>query len=305
MAWAVYSVQFAARTFVLFRYVASQLEEKDYFGPNTMRTAMALTAVLFLELVLAHQDAPRKKCIHDYVNDVASSTALDILDALAILDVLYDPKSRDNLDIRMHTAIVAISSINVFLPVIPMFVLSRGHFEEKRSNVAVYMSYRLLHALLGDVALLTMRMFLWHFKEEKISVFTIKNCISIGMTLKRVYEIFVPEEQRSDDGDGSEIKVAKVKPRKGPKVKNGTGAGSSGAEHENKAMRPDDPDGHDLGLDLERGEGGGGGDIELTLWGGDRPGAMDDAKVKDGDTENDSGGVKYRMSTLRLDPAHP
>lgn len=202
IAWALYAVQTSVRTAILFHYVAGQLEEKNFFGPNTMRTAMALTAVVFLELVLAHHDTPRKKCIHEYINDVAGSTALDILDAVAILDVLYDARARDSLDIHMRNTVVVVSSVNILLPTIPLFVLSRGHFEEQRTYVAVYMSYRLLHVLLGDVALLTMRMFLWHVKDERISVFVIKNCISIGMTLKQVYEMFVSEDE--DDKNGQD-----------------------------------------------------------------------------------------------------
>ena len=215
IAWAIYSLQLSLRTVILFKYVVYHLEESNFFGPNTLRTAMALAAVLFLELVLSHHDAPRKRCIHDYINDVAGSTALDILDAVAILDVLYDSKSKNYMDPYMHTSLVTISSINFMLPTLTLFVLSRGHFEEKRSNVAVYMSYRLLHVVCGDLALLTMRMILWHVNEEKISVFIIKNFINIGMTVKQVYELFMPDEDEDDakklGDDAEEKKPMKLK----------------------------------------------------------------------------------------------
>ena len=201
IAWAIYSLQLSLRTVIIYKYIIYHLEEKYYFGPNTLRTAMALTAVIFLELVLSHQDAPRKRCIHDYINDVAGSTALDILDAVAILDALYDPNAQESQDPVMHSVIVTISSINFMLPTLPLFVLSRGHFDEKRSNVAVYMSYRLLHTICGDFALLIIRMILWHVKEEKISVFLIKNCINIGMTIKEVYELFVAGEDEDSDAE--------------------------------------------------------------------------------------------------------
>lgn len=324
IAWALYALQASIRTAILFRYVASQLEEKNVFGPNTMRTAMALTAVLFLQLVLAHHDSPRKKCIHDYINDVAGSTALDILDAVAILDVLYDPKSRDNLDPQMHTTIVTLSSINIMLPTIPLFVLSRGHFDEKRSNVAMYMSYRLLDILFGDFALLTMRMLLWHVKDEYVSVFVIKNIISIGMTLKQVYELFVPEKGTANNSE------------QGDDVSDGKGGESGDGVDKKRGMR-DDTDEIDLGLSSGKYNGKASEEfIELTSGGGgektdvitvtETDDNIDDRVSTDGSIKSrgDSGkkvaksssgnysnsnasqrrGSKFRLSTLGFDAVH-
>ena len=198
IGWVLYALQFSARTIALFRHAPQLLEDGNWLRSNLLRMGLALSAVVFLTLIFCHHDEPRKRCNHRHMNELATNVAVDILDGVAILDVLFQTKSRENVA-SMFEAIVGIATVNLLLPAIPLFAMSRGFGDEQRSsNALTCITYRLLHALFGDIALLIIRLLLWQIHDEKISVFTIKNIINVGVTLKEFFEYLDDRETRRE-----------------------------------------------------------------------------------------------------------
>lgn len=200
IAWGFYSIQLALRLTVIFESnLVTTLRRTWFFGPSTMKTAFALTAVIFVQLILMHHDAPHSSCRHEYVNDIALSTSLDILDSVSVLNVMFNPTDPESkAGSPLHIAVLSVACINIFLPTIPLFILSRDHFGKHTISIWFQISYRLARIMFSDIAMFVVRIMIVSTQDTVISVFAIKNLISLAMNLKWLAETLDARDEEKE-----------------------------------------------------------------------------------------------------------
>lgn len=203
IAWGFYAIQLAGRIGIIFdSNLVSTLNKSNFFGPSTLKTAFALCAVIFVQLILMHHDAPHSSCRHEYVNDIALGTSLDILDGVSVLNVMFDPSSPEsNTNSPLHIAIVCVACVNLFLPTIPLFILSRDHFGKHRISIWFQIAYRACRIVFSDISMFVVRIMIVSTQDAVISVFAIKNLISLGMNLKWLLETLDSKDDEGSDSD--------------------------------------------------------------------------------------------------------
>ena len=203
LAWGVYSLQLAARSGVIFgsTSVVKAINPTMILGPSVLKTTFALSSIIFVQLVLMHHDAPHSSCRHEYVNDVAQSTALDILDSVSVLNALYDTSSTEFEIQPLHISVIVVSGINLVLPSIPLFILSRNHFGKRSVSAWFQIAYRIAHILFGDIAMFVVRVMVVSSKDQLISVFAIKNLISLVLNIKWLLEAIDSKDELDEDND--------------------------------------------------------------------------------------------------------
>ena len=177
IAWLVYSILLASRMAILFQDVVQRLDEKDFFGPNTLKLTLASSAFIFLLLIATHHDAPYGSSRQSFISSVSRGSTMDILDTVAILDILFITESHIFLTFEMHKTIIAIAFINLILPTVPLLVLNQTRFGKDDMTTTLKISHTLVYMLFINVPLFIIRLILWNVRNQNISVFLIKNVL--------------------------------------------------------------------------------------------------------------------------------
>ena len=191
ISWLCYSLNNAIKIVLLFRDIAETLTEDMTFGPNLMKTCIACASVVFFLLLISLADTTPNSPRDAYITSIMWRITLDVLDTVALLDVLFTQDSRILLPFSYQNMIISIAFINILLPTVPLLVLSKSCHGKKEIPQALDMLHLTLYLLLVNVPMFVMRMLLWHVHDENISVFLIKNIISMSMVAKNVYDHLV------------------------------------------------------------------------------------------------------------------
>lgn len=93
------------------RNAPTLLEDYNWLRSNTLRMGLALSAIIYFTFILCHRDPVSVRCPHRRINEMATVVAVDILDGIAILDVLFHSHSRDK--VSLFTTIIIITIISV------------------------------------------------------------------------------------------------------------------------------------------------------------------------------------------------
>ena len=200
MAWFLYSVFLSARVAIIFWNFAYMLEEENFFGPNMLRTDIALASIVFFLLVLTHADTAPNSPRDTYINLVIGRVTLDVLDTVTLLEVLFFIESRIVISFELHKTIIAIACINLILPTIPLLILSKTQFGKERVPKILDTLHITLYLIAVNLPSLVVRLVLWHVHEQNVSVFVIKNVLSIGMTVKKIHDHIIEIQQEDVDG---------------------------------------------------------------------------------------------------------
>jgi len=130
VSWFVYSVILSAKVCCLYALpdsISLQLNEKYFFGPNMLRTAISLSSVIVYMLVLTSHDARSHSKQNVFIQSIVGSVYLDVLDTCEFLGTMRD----ESLVIRQYhldRAILVITSFNFILPTEGLFMLAWKHF---------------------------------------------------------------------------------------------------------------------------------------------------------------------------------
>ena len=130
VSWFVYSVILSAKVCCLYALpdsIVLQLNEKYFFGPNMLRTAVSLSSIVIYVLVLTSHDARSHSKQNAFIQSIVGSIYLDVLDTSEFLGTMRD----ESLVIRQYhldRAILAITCINFILPTEGLYMLARKHF---------------------------------------------------------------------------------------------------------------------------------------------------------------------------------
>ena len=216
-AWFVYSCLLAARVAIIFKDIAFQLKEEDFFGPNTLKICISSAAFVFLFLLLSHHNAETDSLRKIFINELTGTVVFDVLDSVDVLDVLFNHKAIEDFPVHLDTAIISIACINLVLPTIPLMTLSKTHFGHKKAPREILFLHKMLLVFLVNLPLLIIRLLLWHVLSKEISVFPIKNLIVIFLVFYDMFEKRKEEierdEREMDEFDGETSDLCRSKHR--------------------------------------------------------------------------------------------
>ena len=204
IAWLVYAILLGIRVWIIFWRVAQELKEDDFFGPNLLKITIGLSCFVFILLVATHHNASPSTGRVAFIRSITSSVAFDILDTVAVLDVLFIQESHVFLTFTMHRVILTIACLNLALPTLPLLVLSKTRYGRTSLTKTLHALHHLVYLLLINVPLFAIRIVLWHVKNQNISVFLLKNILGIAFSIKTLIEEFSVAVEDVRDGMGEE-----------------------------------------------------------------------------------------------------
>ncbi|CAG5117667.1 unnamed protein product [Candidula unifasciata] len=190
LSWLVMNIVLSAKTIVVFLNVAHTLEEKhpSFFGPNTLKTTIALGSCVFLLLLTTQHDAPLGSERRQFINELTGTVVFDLLDTADILEILFEENETESFWTGLKEFILAVGVLNLVIPTVPLLTLSITNFGRDKLQRRLMYLHRMLVVLAVNVPNLLVRLNLWHGHSVAISPFTLKNIILICIT---VYEFYL------------------------------------------------------------------------------------------------------------------
>ncbi|XP_061184595.1 uncharacterized protein LOC133192616 [Saccostrea echinata] len=187
-SWFLYSVIVATKSGIIFIDFADDLDENDFFGPNTLKTALALAGVIFLLHLSSLHDAKPGSERRAYIEELSGTVIFDILDCVDSMEPLFIKEDREDFPPGLVEAIVAVACLNFVLPTVPLLTLSHTKFGYAKLPRRLIMVHKIILAYIVNLPLLVMRMILWHGLNHGVSIFSLKNVIVIAMISYDFYE---------------------------------------------------------------------------------------------------------------------
>lgn len=188
VAWFLYATLVSIKTGICFKDFVFELDESTFFGPNTLKTSIALSGIIFTLLLATNHDAKPGSHRRKYIEELTGTVIFDILDCVDSMEILFIREERETFPKGMDDAIIAIALINFFLPTIPLITLSKTKYGEAKLSHKLVMIHKVCLAFFVNLPLLITRMVLWHGLSRGISIFSLKNIIVIGMISFDLYE---------------------------------------------------------------------------------------------------------------------
>lgn len=205
ISWFVYTILLDVKIIVIFSTFSTELDEAYFFGPNTLKTTLALTGLVFLAYLPTINDV-HEGHRKDIILTLTSTIIFDILDGVDNLENLFDKAIRDTYPPGLDDAIIAVCCINFLLPTVPLFTLAKIKFGLKKLPERLEMLHKFAIAYLVNLPLFVTRMITWHGLAQGVSIFLLKNVMAMGVVTFEVFEkwIFLRKkkkklEQEHDD----------------------------------------------------------------------------------------------------------
>ncbi|CAG5123677.1 unnamed protein product [Candidula unifasciata] len=210
ISWLFMSIFVSVKTIVVFNVFASQLDEEDasYFGPNTLKTAIALGSCIFFLLLTTQHDAPLGSERRRYIEELTGTVVFDILDTVDILEILFTQNKVDTFWDGLKEFILAVATLNLLIPTVPLLTLCKTNFGHAELDKRLIYLHRLLVVLAVNVPNLLVRLILWNGFSAAISPFTLKNLILIAMSL---YEFYQHKKEKYEEHQREEIEMKNTK----------------------------------------------------------------------------------------------
>ncbi|XP_060558496.1 uncharacterized protein LOC132718784 [Ruditapes philippinarum] len=206
IAWFVYTVIMDVKIIVIFSTFSTDLDEDSFFGPNTLKTTIALTGIVFITYLPTLNDIQhghRK----DIIITLTSTVVFDILDGVDNLENLFEKDVRDTYPPGLDDAIIAVCCINFLLPTVPLFTLAKTKFGIKKLPFKLELLHKFAIAYLINLPLFITRMITWHGLSQGISIFLLKNIMAMGVVTFEVGEKLIfskKSHERKESGDSHE-----------------------------------------------------------------------------------------------------
>lgn len=198
IAWFVYGVVLDAKVIVIFTTFSTELDEAKFFGPNTMKTSLAIAGLVFVTFLATQHDV---KTGHrkDQLVALTATVLFDILDGVDSMDNLFDKPARDEFPPGLDDTIIIICCINFLLPTIPLFTLAKTRFTLHKLPEKLELFHKLAIAYIVNLPLFITRMITWHGLSSGISIFLLKNLIAMGTVTFEVIEHFCADRSENED----------------------------------------------------------------------------------------------------------
>ncbi|OWF39942.1 uncharacterized protein LOC110464397 [Mizuhopecten yessoensis] len=200
VTWFVYAAVLCFKVSYAFKDFSHKLDESDFFGPNTLKTTIALAGIVFLILLTTLHDAKPGSSRRKYIDELTGTVIFDILDCVDSMEILFDEEARRSILPSLDDTIIGIACINFLLPTIPLITLSRTNFGHKKLSQKMVILHKVLLAFVVNLPLLITRMVIWHGMSHGISIFSLKNIIVIGIVSYDLYETHESEGDEPTQG---------------------------------------------------------------------------------------------------------
>lgn len=205
LSWLLISTSVAIKTIIAFNEFASHLVEDDpsFFGPNTLKTAIALGSCVFFLLLTTQHNSIVGSDRRRYIEELAGTVVFDILDTVDILEILFDAAKVELFWKGLKEIILAVVTMNLLIPTIPLMTLCQTEFGHHRPDPWVTNLHTFLIAVAVNLPILMVRLILWNVFSLAISPFTLKNCMLLSMTAYDFYQhrkVDTVERQRETTG---------------------------------------------------------------------------------------------------------
>ena len=184
VAWISYAALLTPRIVIAFGKNAQQLKEIYFFGPNTLKAAVACTPLIFLLLVYGHHDARPHSSRKFYIERLTGSVAFDLFDSMDLLEICFLNKEQRQFPDQITDACLAFACINLFLPTLALYELNFNKFNGAVTPLSFKIAYAASFVCLVNVPNLIIRSVLWHKYYTDVSVLLMKNvmCIVLGIS---------------------------------------------------------------------------------------------------------------------------
>jgi len=207
VTWFLYSVYVSARVIVIFRLeINDLLKDDDFYGPQFLKTGIALTAVVFILFVASHHNAKENSKERLIINALMTSVTFDILDTVDFLDVLFPGETQYLLPFVLEHVVLAIAVLNLLRPTFSFCILYLNHFGATNLSRELSAMNAMVYTFFVNTPFMVVRMYLWHKLKVDVSVFLIKNFIMIFIGIHEVYEIIF-EKSAEHNANGIELHV--------------------------------------------------------------------------------------------------
>lgn len=223
IAWILMSMSLAAKTIIILKKV-TRIEEDDpgFMGPNALKTTIGLSGCVFLCFLMTQHDAPLGTERRQYIEELTGTVVFDILDTVDVLEVLFDKDKRATLSDGLEEFILAVATLNLLIPSLPLFTLAKTKYGMKKLSKKMVYLHRLLLVLIVNVPNLLVRMILWHGFSVGISPFCLKNIILICMTAFVFYENYKERYDDAKEREENELRGVNGKYRSNGDLPNNT-----------------------------------------------------------------------------------
>jgi hypothetical protein len=189
---------------VIFTTFSTELDEVNFFGPNTLKTSLALSGVVFLTFLPTQHDVKTGTRKAKIVS-LTAAVVFDILDGIDILENLFDKTVRDTFPEDLDRVIIATCCVNFLLPAVPLFTLAKTKFALNPLPEKHELMYKFALAYLVNFPLFVIRMVTWHGLSQGISIFVLKNFKVMGAVTFEICEHFLCISKEEDEEEEAQI----------------------------------------------------------------------------------------------------
>lgn len=203
VAWLVYSVILSAKIATFFPMFAHELlpsdktpgdeQKRQIWGPVALKFILAMSAVIFLLLVLSHHYNRMNNPRAQYLSYMSSVITIDLLDSVLFLELLVEdtvaPKLANEGALRI--VIIVFACINFMLPTLSLFKLRYKKGLPSWLPFPYEKLYALFYFLFVNVPYLIIRSYLWRSREHDVSIFLVKNVIMVALGIRDVWVGFL------------------------------------------------------------------------------------------------------------------
>ncbi|XP_052820048.1 uncharacterized protein LOC128245867 [Mya arenaria] len=186
-SWFAYAIVLDIKVIMVFTKFSTDLDEDSFFGPNTMKTSIALAGLVFLTFLPTQHDA-RAEHRRQNINTLTATVIFDILDGVDNLENLFDKDVRDSYPPGLDDAIIGICCVNFLLPTVPLFTLAKTRFGLTKLPEKLEILHKVAIAYLVNLPLFITRMVTWHGISAGISIFLLKNVVAMGVVTFELVE---------------------------------------------------------------------------------------------------------------------
>ena len=182
--WFLYNAFLTPRIGIIFHEDAKTLDEKEVLGPNFLKMAVSCTPLVFFFLLHGSNNNKRRCHRHMSVAALAFAGAIDLFDAIDLIEFLFEPPEGAPEGYMLASLILC--CVSFFLPTLTLFALRNKTKRGRVTPMSFAISYEFLNLLIINVPFLVIRSILWHNYNASVSVLLLKNVLA---TMVSVYEI--------------------------------------------------------------------------------------------------------------------
>ncbi|KAL4233650.1 hypothetical protein ACF0H5_008332 [Mactra antiquata] len=189
VCWLVYAVVTDVKVVTIFTTFSHDLKEHAFFGPNTLKSSLALSGLVFLSFLPTQHDV-RHGNRKDLITSLTAVVIFDVLDGVDFLETLFEKEVRDSFPPDLDDVIIGLFCINMILPSVPLFTLAKTQFGLQKLPEKLELLHKFSIAYVINLPLFITRMVTWHGLSQGISIFLLKNLIAMGLVTFELLEHF-------------------------------------------------------------------------------------------------------------------